>query len=327
MRAVVTGGTGFVGTHLIDLLIENGVDVVSISRGNRKDRFSSTGKVTSVKADIGNLTEMEEVIREGDTVFHTAAVLGSARASREEYTRVNVDGALNVLNAAINKKAASFIFISSLAAMGPVGSPDDPMTEDTPCMPDSLYGESKLAAEKAVIKAVGSRIACVILRPPIIYGPGASPSSGAGKLFAGMMKKTMLMIGSTRNYFAICYVKNLVSAMYFFALKHKKGIHTYIIADQPISVFNDILMIIRDAFGINRHLLRIPAAPIYLIASLLKLAGRIFRFAPVLSKDVIEGMAESTYYYSMAAAEKNGFLPPFSIEAGILQTAESFKSN
>lgn len=326
MRAVITGGTGFLGSHLINQLIKKGYEIACLSRGATDTSYIESIGVPIIQANITDRENIEKNIKEGDVVFHIAAILGAAKTSAEKYNEINIKGTINVLEAAIKKKAGSFIFISSLAAMGPVGSIEKPMNENTPCHPDSLYGESKLEAEKKIHEIAKGKIPCVILRPSIIYGPRTNSLSAAFMLFNNMRKKTFVIIGNTKNYFSICYVKNLVAAMVYFAEKHKTGIHTYLITDDQSVRLEDILMHLRKGFGVNKRIIHIPYWLPYSVAFILELAGKVFRCSPLLSRDIVRGIAGNVYCHDLSKAINNGYKPAASLAEGIQETVEWIKA-
>jgi len=325
MRAVVIGGAGFLGSHLIDLLLKRNNQVLCIDRESCDTNYMDSINIPVLKGDITDRESIEKHLKEGDVVFHVAALLGAARASREAYWKVNVDGAENVLQAAINKKAKAFVFPSSLAAMGPVGSPEKPMTEETHPKPDSLYGESKLEAEKRIRELGEGKITCIIFRPPPIFGSRFFPKSAAALLFKNMQKPTFFIIGDTMNTFPICYVKNLVGAMVDFAEKKSSGVHAYLIADGPPVVFNDLLMMIRNEFGVNKRIIHVPYWFAYALAWKFEIISKIFGKTPMLSRDVVNGMAKSVYQYDISKAVSHGYKPIVTLAQGVHETADWFK--
>jgi len=326
MRAVITGGSGFLGSHLTELLLKKNYQPVCLSRGRADTSYLESLGITPVKADIIDRGSIEKNISPGDLVFHTAALLGSARADPKQYLAFNVQGTVNVLEAAISRKAEKFIFASTTAAMGPVGLPEAPMTEETPCRPDSAYGKSKLEAEKKIHELAKGKIPCIIVRPHIIYGPRSNPTSSTARLLSVMRKKTALIIGDTKDYFPLCYVKNLAAAMVYLAQKQNSGIHTYLIGDQEILSLGKVMELIGREFGINKRIVRIPYWLPYSIAAAADLAGRLFHFTPFLSRDVVRGMAKSLYLYDLSKAKRAGFEPPFTLEEGIKETTRWLKS-
>ncbi|MFC1481223.1 NAD-dependent epimerase/dehydratase family protein [Candidatus Neomarinimicrobiota bacterium] len=326
MRAVIIGGTGFLGSHLIDHLLEKNYDILCVGRAGSDTTYMDSLGIPRVVGDIMDQDSIEQHLQEGDIVFHLSALLGVAKVSREQYFKVNVDGAINVLEAAISKHARAFVFPSSFGAMGPVGSPEKPMDEDTPCRPDSYYGESKLMAEEKIGELGAGRIATIVVRPPSIFGPRSAPKASASLLFKTMQKKTVIMIGDTKNYFPICFVRNLVVAMVTFAEQKQSGHHTYLIAEDPPVKFNELLTMIGQEFGITKRILHIPFWLAYSIAWSFDMLGKLFGFTPLLSRDIVLGMAKSVYFYDISKALNDGYQPVATLAEGIHETAERMQS-
>ena len=326
MRAVIIGGAGFLGGHLIDLLIERNYSILCIDRDGCDTTYLDSIGIPVAFGDILDRDSIEQHLQEGDIIFHVAALLGVAKVSREQYFKVNVDGAINVLEAAISKKARTFVFPSSMGAMGPVGSPENPMDENTPCRPDSAYGESKLIAEEKIREIGAGKIASIVFRPPSIFGPRSAPKASATMLFNGMQKKTFVIVGDTLNFFPICFVKNLAAAMVTFAEQKQSGHHTYIIADGSPIKFNELLRMINHAFGISKRIVHIPFWFAYAVAWILDMLGKLFGFSPLLSRDVVLGMAKSVYFYDISKALNDGYQPVATLAEGIHETAEWMKA-
>jgi len=141
-----------------------------------------------------------------------------------------------------------------------------------------------------------------------------------------MRKKTFVIIGNTKNYFAICYVKNLTVAMVYFAEKHRTGIHTYLITDGHSIRLEDILLHLRKGFGVNKRIIHIPYWLPYSIAFILELAGKVFRFSPLLSRDVVRGIARNVYCHDISKAITDGYKPVADLAEGIRETTEWIKA-
>src|SRR5258705_9533581 len=145
MLALVTGATGFVGSHLVEELLERGWTVRCTVRSTSKLRWLEGKSVETIRADLLEPASLAKAAEGVDTVFHIAGVLRGENYA--EYRRGNVEATRNILDAA--RKAKRFLYVSSITACGP--SPDgEPLTEDRPRAPISLYGRSKSEAEESV---------------------------------------------------------------------------------------------------------------------------------------------------------------------------------
>lgn len=326
MRAVIIGAAGFLGSHLAEACLEHNIELVALDRpGCDQTHLNSLG-ITVHGVDVLNPETLEPYIREGDWIYHLAAYLGKAKVSRQAYLDLNVGSVVGVMELAIAKKAQKFIFPSSLAAMGPIGSPDKPLVESRECKPVTLYGQTKLMAEQEISRLAKDLIDCVVFRFPPFFGPRMNPITSSWILFDKLRAPSVTLIGDTMNYFPLCYVGNLVSAMITIPRLAPAGVQTYIIADGEPIKFHDILMMLREAFGINRKIIHLPRWLAYAVASSLESIGRLLHFTPLLTTDIVDGMTLSVYYYSMAAALSTGWKPPFSTKEGIMQTVASLRN-
>ena len=165
MRALVTGATGFVGSHLAEALRGRGDDVTVLARSiGKADALRALG-VAVIEGDLHRATALERAVEGQDVVFHVAGAV--AARDEAEFLRANLEGTANLLAAAERAGRPRFVLVSSMAAAGPAvpGRPHD--GSETP-HPVTAYGRSKLAAERAV--ATGS-LPWTIVRPPTVYGP------------------------------------------------------------------------------------------------------------------------------------------------------------
>lgn len=165
MNALVTGATGFVGSHLVEALRTRGFQVTALARSHIKARVLADQGVRVVAGDLHDTSALHRAVAGQDVIFHVAGLV--AARDEAEFLRGNRDGTRNLLEAAEREARPRFILVSSLAAAGPAGR-GRPLTGGETPRPVTAYGRSKLAAEQLVSE---SSLRWSVVRPPIVYGP------------------------------------------------------------------------------------------------------------------------------------------------------------
>jgi UDP-glucose 4-epimerase len=300
-NVLVTGGAGFIGSHLVEQLFEKGYHVKvldNLSTGklsNFNSNILNPGAVDFVKGDIRDSGLVEKCCVEADVVIHLAAQTSVpfSLQNPEFNNDVNVKGTLNLLNSSVEAKVSRFLFISSCAVYGePVYLPVD---ETHPTNPISPYAESKLIAEKECLRLNdGGAFESVVFRFFNVYGPrqGLSEYSGVITKFIDRIKQKLPLIiygdgSQTRDF---VYVKDIVNAI-MLALENKKA---------PGNIFN---------VGTGR------AVPLQELAdTMLSLTGadlKIVKAAPRL------GDIKDSYANITKASQLLGYKPKFSLKEGL----------
>ncbi len=206
MNILVTGGTGFIGSHLIDaLLAKNDTQVSALVRN--PDRLKWPAAKSRVRILQGDLFSVPQLPYPIDIVFHLAG-LTKALKSNDYYT-VNQKGTASLFRSLRRQSAAPrFVHLSSLAAGGPAG-PDRPAREDDPPRPVSPYGESKLLAEEEVLRHKAD-MPVIILRVAAVFGPRDEDFLS---YFRMVRKGWVPLFGPGKKFLSLVYVHDVVRAM------------------------------------------------------------------------------------------------------------------
>jgi 2-alkyl-3-oxoalkanoate reductase len=252
MRVLVTGASGFLGSHVAEQLARQGHSVVALVRRSSNTKFLST--LRGVELAYGTVEDVESVrgaTREVDAVVHSA---GLVKARDEaEFFRVNVDGTRHLLEAAkaVAPSLKRFVFVSSLAAMGP-SHDGRPLPRDARPAPVTAYGRSKLEAERRVL-AEKDALPVVVLRPPMIYGPRDNESFA---FFQSVSRRFLPMLGDGTNTLSVIYGADAAAACIRAIESDVPSGRAYFIDDGRVYVWRDMLTDVEAALG-RRALVRV----------------------------------------------------------------------
>jgi nucleoside-diphosphate-sugar epimerase len=223
MKAMVTGATGFVGSHLIDRLLAAGHEVTALVRSPAKAAGLEARRVRLVRGDLHAEAAIREAVRGQNVVYHVAALV--AARNEAEFFRANREGTASIVRAMEQLAPyARLVHVSSLAAAGPAAL-GAPRTADQPEAPVTMYGRSKNAAEQVVRQ---SHLPWVIARPPAVYGPrdrdnflqvfklvrsGFAPVFGDGSqelsmVYAPDLARSLELVGTTPGIESRAYFTN-----------------------------------------------------------------------------------------------------------------------
>jgi nucleoside-diphosphate-sugar epimerase len=222
-NALVTGGAGFVGSHIVDALLERDIGVYvldDLSTGCQENLAHLKGdpRLTFLKMDVRSINDRGPIPEGIDVVFHEAAIASVPRSVDDPMTvhDINVNASLQVMNFCLKRGVGRFVFASSAAVYGPVLDP--PATEDDFCAPGSPYGASKLSVEKymhAYHSCYG--LETVALRYFNIYGPRQRMNddySGVIPLFARQLlsSATPIIFGDGMQTRDFVHVRDVAAA-------------------------------------------------------------------------------------------------------------------
>ncbi len=315
-QALVTGATGFVGSHLVQALVEAGVGVRALVR-----RTSDTGTLQAlgIQRVEGGLEDEAAVARasEGaDVVFHLAA-LKQAR-SRDEYFRVNT-GAVRVAALAARAAGARLVYLSSMAAVGPARDGRPVVEADEPA-PITDYGRSKLAGE-AVCREVGGE--AVILRAPAVYGPG---DRDLLRFFAMAARGVLLVPGGPDRLLQLLHVRDLVGALVQAGRAPRAG-GLYHVADPRPYAWRRVVELVAAAVGRRVRVLWVPPPLVRAAAAASEWGAGVAGRATIFNRDKARELLASGWLCDTAAAERElAFQSRVPLATGLTETAQWYRA-
>jgi nucleoside-diphosphate-sugar epimerase len=314
MRVLVTGGTGFLGSHLVESLLEDrGCDVTALVRDPSKLRWlEGIEGVRILAGDLGNLPGLPAGL---DCVFHLAGLTKTLRPS--EYYTVNRDGTANLLQALENQsERLRFVHLSSLAAVGP-SSPGRGVREDDPPRPVSPYGQSKLEAEAEVLRH-RDRFSVVLLRAAAIYGPRDEDFLE----FFRWIKRGIRPVLGHRKSLSLVYVRDAVRACRLAAAPGRPSGEIFNIADPQSLSWEDIGSVAASFLGKKPVPLRLPLWSAYLASVASEGVGRLLGGGNALfNVSKFQQMKPDGWVADARKARREmGFETVFSLEQGLGET-------
>lgn len=324
-KVLITGATGFLGRALVNKFLENGSLVTVLVRN--PDKIDNQ-EVDVHQLNLENIVELKDSIVQNNlidantTVIHCAAVLGAAQASQKTYKEINTDASFALFEVSNQLNAKKFVFISSMGAVGPIGSLETPITEEMRGKPRSYYGQSKFEAEQSMINYSERKIPLIIIRPPVIFGPGMNPGSGAALLFNGCKRKVFAIIGRGKNYINLAYIDNLVDGIIVCANNVDSGYEIFFLADKEPYQVLELLDAIKKELKTNTKIIKFPYFLLLPLAWLTEMFGKLIRRDIGFNVELVRGMATHAFLFSIDKAINAGYDQKIALEEGIKRTVE-----
>lgn len=321
--SLVTGASGFVGSHLVDKLLELNHNVRIIARKESKLKWIDTSRVEIFNCDYENISLLKEALSNVDFIFHVAGVIKAK--SKDIYYKGNVEVTRNLLKATkeANTNLKKFVFISSQAASGP-GLENQPKTEEMECNPVTTYGKSKLEAEK-VVKSYEGEIPFTIIRPSAVYGP-RDPEI---LLFFQTLKKGIQpMVGFSEKYVSLVHVQDLIEGILLAAFSESSLNQTYFISSEKGYGWEEIGNLSSKILGKRVIKIRIPHFMVYSVAAISQFLSYFKNEATILNLEKAREMVQSNWVCSVEKAKKElGYSQKINLEDGIKQTVDWYIKN
>lgn len=294
MRFLVTGGTGFIGSHLVELLLSRGEEVVCPVRD-----VSSLKHLKEIPAHVVPLDQLESEIRKKppfDCVIHMA---GATRAlNYEAYHQANVGFTKHLLGLLVRchgtESLKRYVLVSSQAVTGPSPENGSCRLESDPLSPISLYGRSKLEAEKTAM-SFQDRIPITIVRPPTVFGPR---DIDVFNVFKCARYGLAPCIAGRDTVVSIIYVEDLAEGILAAALAPQATGECYFLANPEPVVWREFALLVARVLGAKAVAIPVPLLALKLVALAGDLTGRIRGEASLLRSEKLQEMKQLAWVCS-----------------------------
>lgn len=317
MNVLITGGGGFIGSHLVDSQLAQGHQVCTVDL--HVERLAHTADHPNLEVVMGDITDADLVAQllDGiDVVYHLASAHLDVSLSDAHYQRVNVEATINLLKAAREADVKRVVHCSSVGVIGEVKNP--PTDESSPCHPTNIYEQTKLAGEQTALQfAAETGFPIVVVRPAWVYGPRCPRTQ---KLFHTIGQGRFVMFGDGRTLRHPIYVSDAVRGLELCGEKDGVTGQVYIIAgERPVTV-ETLARMIAEVLEVRPPALRLPIALGKVAGHALQLAFRPLGRQPPFSRRSVDFFLKDNAYDIGKAKRELGFQPRVDLRTGLIAT-------
>jgi nucleoside-diphosphate-sugar epimerase len=326
MRLLVTGGTGFIGSHLAEEGRRRGAEVVVLGLTDRPEERANADLLSRLGAEVipGSITDAElcrRAARGATHIFHLAVAMREGGKSDEFFESINLDGTRHLLQAATAQRVERFVYCSTIGIYG--HRAPGITTEDSPLSPGNIYERTKVAAERLVRDfAENCALPAVVLRPADVYGPR---DQRLLKLFKGVSRGRFPLFGSGKGRRHMVYVDDVVSA-FFQACEREDAVgEGLIVAGPRACTLRELLAEVAAVTGSSRYGIRLPLAPMLGLAAVVEDLCAALAVDPPIYRRRMDFFTSDSEFDTARARRVLDWQPKVDLPEGIRRTAESWE--
>lgn len=315
---LITGGTGFIGSHLVEAVCARGEPVRCLIRHDSFKRrpFAFPAEAELAVGDLVSGEGVRDAIEGADTVIHLAGV--TKALSTSEFYSGNVRATENLARA-VAGRGVRLVHVSSLAAIGP-SIDGRPVSDDAEPRPVTHYGMSKLEGERIARALVAD---AVIVRPAVVYGPR---DTGVLQMFRSISRGFVLEISGGERWFQAIYVKDLADGLLAAACTPQAGGRAYFLAHAKAVSWSELSSAAARVMRKRTRVLRIPSPLAYAVGGFAEVCSRLTGKPTIISRDKVkEAQCRHWTCDTSRAAQELGFEARTPLALGLAQTLAWYK--
>ncbi|GAK58103.1 hypothetical protein U27_05076 [Candidatus Vecturithrix granuli] len=325
MNALVTGASGFVGAHLVKLLVEQGHKVYALVRKTSKIQALEDLKTTLVYGDVCDKASLSQIFQrysDIDTVFHLASILTPVSIDDRIYWDINYQGTQHLLDVCREANLRAFVQCSSVGVIGPL--PEIPADERSRCAPDSAYGETKYKAELLALEYHKSfNVPVTVVRPAWVYGPGDRRTY---KFFRMVAKGRFFLIGTGQTRLSPVYVEDVARGLVLCAEKIDAAIGEVFIVSGGVTVsLESLAKAIAQEAGSSLLPLKVPAGLAKVGATICETMCKPLGIEPPIHHRRLDFFLRDQAFDISKIQRTLGFQPEIELSDGVKRTVAWYK--
>lgn len=323
MNILITGATGFTGSHLARHLASGGHKVRCLVRPSSNYLPLKEAGCEIIHGDVRDKSSVEKAINDMDIVYHIAAIFRTWGLPKNIYYETHVEGTRNLLEAGFKNNIKRFIHTSTIGVHGSIKDP--PGDEESPFNPGDIYQRTKLEGELLSARYYKEKgLPVVIIRPTGIYGPGDMRFL---KLFRAIARKRFIMIGNGKTLWHPVYIDDLITGFELAMTTPRIEGQAFIIGGPEYLTINKLVKHIADSLDTPYPKLYIPAMPVQIIGSFCELVCKPLGITPPIFRSRVDFFTKTRAFRITKARELLGYSPRYDIIKGVNITTQWYKEH
>jgi nucleoside-diphosphate-sugar epimerase len=316
-KVLVTGGQGFLGSHLVRRLVDSGKNVLVMSH---QDGENGVGEI--VTGDIRDPDFVRSAVEGVDVVVHLVSNFRQAGTDRRDAYAVNVGGTRNVVSACVRCGVQRLVHCSTIGVHGSVK--EIPANEDTPFNPGDQYQETKLAAEMYVWDNYHrTGLPTTVIRPISMYGPGDTRML---KLFKAIKKGIFFMVGDGNALFQPAYIDDVVEG-FMLSIEMPQAVgEAFILGNREYLPLNELVEVIAAELHVKSHRFHLPLKPMLVLAKIIESTFIPLGWEPPLHTRRMSFFCNNRAFSIEKAVRLLGYEPKVSLQEGVRRTIRWYEA-